>query len=452
MNAEARPILVVGGGFAGLSAAWQLRAAGLPVVVLEQASKPGGRACGERIEGFSVESRLPLVSSGASRLRNFMAAVGVQEGLLPLRFVSMAHLHRGRPRAVKIDSLRGLASTPGLGLRDGFRLLRLPRLLQRYQAKLDLEFPERAAALDYRSVADFARLYFGSNVLDRWVAPTLATASGGSPEDTSRVAFLLQWLRESRGEIALPRAGWEALARAAAERLSMRYGFAAREIVALEDGGYRVACEVATSGAQTLEARAVVLAIPAPAVCKVAGSCLSLTERDALLPVRYAPEALLVLGLDRARTGIPEFLRIPKSESSPIQAVLSEPGFAGGRVPNGRGMLMLQAREDFVSARAGVADDVVAKEIEAAYEQIDPGATGTVRFRRWLRSELAVPCFDVGSYRRLARFQKIQPELRREGRRLYFAGDYLQGPDLDALVVSGERAAGALIADERLPA
>ena len=81
MNAEARPILVVGGGFAGLSAAWQLRAAGLPVVVLEQASKPGGRACGERIEGFSVESRLPLVSSGASRLRNFMAAVGVQEGL-----------------------------------------------------------------------------------------------------------------------------------------------------------------------------------------------------------------------------------------------------------------------------------------------------------------------------------------------------------------------------------
>jgi protoporphyrinogen/coproporphyrinogen III oxidase len=48
-------VLVVGGGIAGLAAAWSLDAAGMPVTVLEGAPEPGGHARTVREDGFVVE-------------------------------------------------------------------------------------------------------------------------------------------------------------------------------------------------------------------------------------------------------------------------------------------------------------------------------------------------------------------------------------------------------------
>lgn len=111
--------------------------------------------------------------------------------------------------------------------------------------------------------------------------------------------------------------------------------------------------------------------------------------------------------------------------------------------------MTLLAREDFVRERAGTADDVLAKELQAAFERVDVPRRGAVRFARLHRTEAALPCMDVGFYGHLARFQKVQARLRSDGRRLYFAGDYLCGARANGLVASGARAARALVEDER---
>ena len=64
-----------------------------------------------------------------------------------------------------------------------------------------------------------------------------------------------------------------------------------------------------------------------------------------------------------------------------------------------------------------------------------------------LLRERALPRFDVGRYREIAGFERVQSDLRREGRRLYFAGDYLMDPSLEGAIASAHRAAAAVAAD-----
>ena len=46
------PVVVIGGGLSGLIASTRLAAAGVPVVLLEKASSPGGRAASRHKQGF----------------------------------------------------------------------------------------------------------------------------------------------------------------------------------------------------------------------------------------------------------------------------------------------------------------------------------------------------------------------------------------------------------------
>jgi len=66
---------------------------------------------------------------------------------------------------------------------------------------------------------------------------------------------------------------------------------------------------------------------------------------------------------------------------------------------------------------------------------------------RLTRRAAATPRFEVGAYRALARFARVQKDRRSLGRALYYAGDHLIGPDAESAVTSGVRAARDVIAD-----
>lgn len=445
MGAPENRVVVVGAGLAGLAAAWELRAAGHEVTLLERDHAPGGRARGAVSEGFVLEPLSPVLSTEDRELLRFIAGVGVQDELLPLRPVNAAQVLGSRPREIDPRSLSGLARLPGVWPWEGLRLVRLPRLMRRYGARLDPAAPERAADLDDRSVADFARLYFGRSVLERWLAPFLTSATQADEREASRVQLLLRHQRHFGARRALPRAALAELAEAAAAEVSTLYEAEVSRVELGADASLLVTY-TREGRERIVEASAVVLALPPADAARVGRDTLTTGEREVLAGVRHAPALSLCVATCRPLAARPLEIRVPHVEGLPIETALLEPGMAGGRVPDGYGMVTLHATASFSERSLQLPDETIEKELLAALGRIQPGVRAAVDFTRVFRTPAARPRFDVGHYRQLRRFQGIESERLAEGRRLVTAGDWRMEPTWNGAVASGVRVARALLA------
>ena len=438
-----KSVIVVGGGLAGLATAWRLSRAGLQVALLEKERRVGGRSGAFREEGFLLELAPPVLTPGDRRLLAWISEVGLRDDLLPLRPLVTRAAYHGDLREYEVKRWLDVRRVPGVKLREALRLVRLSRLLSRYGEAIDPERPEAAADLDDRSLADFANLYFGRSVQRRWMAPLVTSGSLGDPLEMSRVQFLHHLRRHGTERPGLLRGSLADVADRAAAELGTRTGV---EVAAL-DGKPGEGVRVLLGDGRRIAADAVVLAVPASEALRVAERMLSPAERDGLASVRYAPAITLVAALCRPLAKRPSRTLVPRPEGSPIECTLIEPGMPGARAPEGLGLLSARATADYAATRHGAPGEAVEKELLGALETLHPGIQRSIEFSRVLRLGEAVPRFDVGRYREIARFQRAQADLRARGRRLYFAGDYLVNPSSEGAVVSAERVARDVQAD-----
>lgn len=409
-------VIVVGAGFAGLSAAFQLTQQGHRVTLLERATRAGGRAAAGESDTDPIAAR---VTTADHALHALVRAAGLAHEFLPVRPVRSAFARGGHFVAIPPGGdPRAVARTPGVRFLDALRLVRLPRLLARYRANLDPGAPERAAAHDDRSLADFGTLYFGRSVVTAWMEPWLAERAPVDERESSRVAFLMRFAAERdavAGSLAAPVGR---LAAALAARLEVRTGAAALQVEAGSGRGLRVAL-----AAETLDADAVVLAVPAPEAARIGDAVLVAAERTLLAGVRYDAAITWSAPMRDENSVAPTRVRIEKRGTSPFASV----AFEGGAVT-------AIAREPWVSTHADWPDDALAKEIAAEVERLVPGivaGSGVVR-----RFPLAWPRFDVGHYRALAQFRAVEADRAAAGRPLFFAGDWLAAPTLEGAVAS----------------
>jgi oxygen-dependent protoporphyrinogen oxidase len=430
---------------AGLAAAHRLLAAGVEVVLVERGAA-GGRAQELQRDGFRVE-RAPLLAGARDASLHTLGRRLASADQLPfLRPVAPALLDRGQLVEVDASDFAGLRRLPGLSARDGFRLLRLARLLRRFGSLLGAERPEHAVRLDDRSAADFARLYFGDAALARWVQPLLAADLGLEVEDTSRAAFLRHQV--GRGEIGLGRL------RTSVAALGSELAAGAQR-VAGDLRGVRLAgagCELALAGGARVEADGVVLALPPREVIRAAGDLLVPAEADVLGASRAEAAVVASFACDGALAPHALWVRIPRDAGLPLASVAIEPGAAGGFAPAGRTLVQLVASPRFSEAHLEAPEDAIARSLAAALERVRPGAARGAQPLDVARFAWARPRFDVGRYRALAGFARVQADRRARGRRLYFAGDYLNAPTLEGAASSGLRAADAALADFGLAA
>ena len=443
MDTSESRIIVVGAGLAGLSAAWQLRATAGGVTLLERGHAPGGRARGAVSEGFVLEPLSPVVSSEDRELLRFVADVGVQDQLLPPRPVTTAQVRSGAPRVFDPRGLLELARLPGVRPWEGLRLIRLPRLMRRYGARIDPEAPERAADLDDRSVSDFARLYFGRSVLDRGLGPFLTSASLADENEASRVLLLQRQHRHFGARRVVPRAAWAELAEAAAAGVSTLYEAEVTKLEPARDGRWLVSY-VREGRERLVEAEAVVLAVPPADAARLGEGNLTTGEREVLEGIRHVAALTLCVATCRPLAPRPLEIRVPHAEGLPLETALIEPGLSGGRVPDGYGLVALHATGSWSDRALRLPDETVEKELLDALARIQPGARAAVDFTRIFRTPAARPRFDVGHYRKLARFARIEDDCLAEGRTLVTAGDWRMDPSWNGAVASGARVARAL--------
>ena len=436
--------VVVGAGLAGSAAAFRLCRAGFAVSVLEAAASVGGRAGSERVAGVTIDLGAPVLWSTDHHVRQLLKATGLGDLLHPLRPLDLRQLHRGELRPVDPRGPHGLARPPGLAALSALRSVRLGRLLARHRALLDSDRPETGADLDDRSVADFTRLYFGRSALDSWIGPHLADTTGCDPEETSRLLFLLEWSARCFATPGLPRRG--GIARLC-ESLTGEVDLRTEQRVARLGGAGEGELRVEVEGDPSLAADAVVLATPADEAARIAGPLLSAPERSFLLGVRHAPAIVFAACARAPVLGRATRLRIPRSEGSPFEAITFEPGGSGERVPEGRELILGVTSQAFATRSLEESDEALAPKLSGELERIAPALAGRLEFTRLHRHPRARPRFDVGAFREIARFQRVQTDRRANARRLYFAGDYLVAPTVEGALASGARASDALIED-----
>jgi hypothetical protein len=112
------------------------------------------------VEGYPLEPVPALVGPSDTRLAAWIAELGLRDALLPAKPVvtAFAGATAARHRAAHAERRR---ADSGIGRLAAWRLVRLPRLLARYGPALALGAAAEAEQIDDRSLADFARLYFG---------------------------------------------------------------------------------------------------------------------------------------------------------------------------------------------------------------------------------------------------------------------------------------------------
>jgi hypothetical protein len=164
---------VVGAGFAGLSAAFQLVQQGHRVTVLERASRAGGRAAAGESDTDPIAAR---VSTADHALHALVRAAGLAHEFLPVRPVRSAFVRGGH--FVPIPSGGdpcAVARIPGVRFLDALRLVLGPDPESRY--KLGYAHVDRGATLALYSDGVFERGMtwgdpFGMKRVHKWLKET----------------------------------------------------------------------------------------------------------------------------------------------------------------------------------------------------------------------------------------------------------------------------------------
>ena len=434
---------IVGGGIAGLAAAWQLHQLGRSFTLYEASGRLGGPIETLHRDGFTIDmgpdgwvSEKPWAAELARELGLGDELIGSNDRTRITWIVrdgALVAIPDGMRMMVPTD-LRTLAGSS----------LFTPEALASYAAEPGRAADLRAQAPDRdESIGSFIERHFGREVLARLAAPLLSGVFGGDVNTLSVRAVMPQFVAFERehgslilgltrkleqaataraGRPAQPifttlRSGTQTLVDRMAATLpagSVVLDAAVREVVP-DGAGWRVSDARSASGWSACDH--LVLATPAETTRKLLRTALP-AHGDALpglLPARSSSAILVAFAYDR-HFGLPQgfgFLA-PAGESAILAATFSDQKY-GGRAPAGYRLLRAffggAAEQPDLSGNDSRSDaeltSVAAAELRrilegSGYSLPDEPAFSVVR--RWPRS---LPQYAVGHIARIDELQNL---------------------------------------------
>jgi oxygen-dependent protoporphyrinogen oxidase len=308
--------MIIGGGIAGLSAAWELVQRGRRPLVLEAHERPGGVIRTEAIDGFVIDAGPDALLIQKPAALDLCRELGLGGRLFPTLTPRTAFiLRRGR--------LIPLPDASVLGIPTRVRPLVTTRLFSwpaKARMAMELVIPPRRDSAD-ESIGSFMGRRFGQEAVTYLAEPLLAGIHAGDVNRLSmRAAFpRLLDAERTRGSVlralsALTKAsagqagafmslpgGIEELVSTLVARMpadTIRAGAAVQSITG------STPYVVTLSSGETLEARAVIVAAPtwaaAPILALLAPDIAALVS-----DVRYVSSATVAIGLRREQVRHP---------------------------------------------------------------------------------------------------------------------------------------------------
>jgi oxygen-dependent protoporphyrinogen oxidase len=454
--------VVVGGGIAGLSAAYDLARSGAAVTVLESSPRLGGKLHADEIAGVPVDLGAESMLARRPEAVALAREVGLADDLEPPAVLGAALWTRGRLRPMPKGHVMGVPGDLGplaaSGVLSAAGLARLP---------LDHVLPRTEVGEDV-AVGKYVAARLGREVVDRLVEPLLGGVYAGNAYELSLRAAVPQLYAAARTGRSLIEAAREIQHKAAASgaagpvfngirggvgRLPLAVADACRALgVTVETGAaVRGLRRTGPHGWQvvladrTIQADAVVLAVPAPAAARLlaAESPAAAAELSA---VEYAGMALVTMAFRRR-----DLLQLPVSSGFLVPPVDGRTVKASTFSSHKWGWLGEAGGDTFVlrtsvGRHGGEADlawddtDLVRLSREDLGDAVGlRAAPVAARVTRW---DGGLPQYAVGHVGRVARIREQVAKLPG----LAVCGAVYDGVGIPACVGSGRKAAGEVLA------
>ncbi len=422
-------VAIVGGGIAGLAAAWFLRDAPASVTVFEGAPRLGGKLAVSAVAGIAADEGAEALLARRPEGTDLIRAVGLSGELVAPGTTSARIWTRGALRELPGRQLMGVPSDFGELARSA--VLSEAGLAR---ARLDAELPATPVDGD-APVAAAVSARFGQEVVDRLVDPMLGGVYAGRSEELSFEATLPglaaaarrhRSLAEAAGTLLPPPAAGRALPEPVFTTLAGGLGTLPPAVAAASGARLRTGCMVRglsripngwrlvtgpASEPEIVRADAVILAVPA----RPAGRLLSGTAGGAaaaLGEIRYASMAIVTLAYPRAAFGIPlagSGYLVPAVDGRAVKAVTFSTVkwphlLSAQRGRQGDGLHIVRCSvgrigEDAILQRDDAELAALAAREFAAATGVD-GSPAEARVTRWGG---ALPQYDVGHLDRVAR-------------------------------------------------
>jgi oxygen-dependent protoporphyrinogen oxidase len=424
-------VIVIGGGIAGLAAAYEVHRRGHLFTLLEAESRAGGVVLSEKIEGFVVDAGpdalLVQKGEGIALCRD----IGLGDRLVPTKPPRVAYVLRGgRLHALPPASVLGIPTTAAPLLRS-----RLFSWSGKLRMGAELFVPPRRDDAD-ESIGEFMARRFGDEAKEYLAEPLLAGIHAGDVDRLSMRALFPRLVSAERESGSLLRAfrSWPRSADEGGPFRSLPEGLSemVRTLVAtLPPSSIRLNCSVrevhsvvgsrsdtevpshrkyvvTTSAGDRLTADAVIVAVPAPAAGRV---LRSLDPRLAQLcgEVPYASTATVALAFPRADVAHPlngSGFVVPRREGRSILAASWLSSKWPGRAPDGH--VLIRAFIGGARDPNGL-DRTDAQLVDVAMEALTPvlritGRPELVRVYRWDRASAQ---HEVGHLARVAAIDQL---------------------------------------------
>jgi oxygen-dependent protoporphyrinogen oxidase len=451
------PVAIVGAGITGLTAAFYLQTAGIPVTVYEASARAGGVIQTERRDGFLVERGPNTILESAPEVSNLVRDLELTSRCLyPAPGMTARYVARdGRVLALPRSLLTAL-ETPLLSMRAKLRVLGEP-------------FVKRGDG-DDEALARFVTRRLGGELLDYMIDPFVGGVYAGDPERLS-VAYAfpkLHALEQKWGSLitgtilgARGRKKRGGASKMSARMLTFDGGLSvlvdalqARLNGALQLGSAvtGVKCEgrgwtVETSSGERTKHAAVMLCAPGHGIARMAIDGVERESLSALGRIEYPPIARVALGFRRQQIAhaLDGFgALIPKKEKLSTLGILFSSSMFPNRAPEGYTMLTSYLG----GARwGGVVDTNDCGLVELALRDIRKllGAEGAPVFSDVARIPMSIPQYNLGYGAVKAAIERI--ETRAPG--VFLASSYSHGISVADCIVGGKASADRVMGHVR---
>lgn len=445
-----KPVAILGAGITGLTAAFYLKRAGIPVVVYECSNRAGGAIQSTREDGYLAESGPNTILETSPRIAQLIRDAGLESRRMGASSAPETRYLVRYGRAIALpESPLGFLRTDLFSWKAKLALLREPFL------------PKRRDGVE-ESVADFVTRRLGREYLDQAIDAMVGGVYAGDPSRLSvaqafpKLAELEQKYgslikgsilgaheRNKWGEISKDRApkfsfdeGLQVLPDALAAFLgeSIQLNTLVTEILQ-ESRGWKLSLQ--SKGEESLSEHSAVI---------YAGTAYRLSEMKVELEstsldltpfseIRYPPVASVVLGFKQEEVVHPcqgFGVLIPKIEGFKILGTIFSSSLFPNRSPAGHITLTSYIGGERYPELALLPPEKIYALVEDDLQRLF-GVKGEPTFRHCAIYPKAIPQYNLG----YGRYQELMDQIEERVPQFYFAGNYRHGISLSDSILSG---------------